>query len=441
MEGRGRKNMKRVIKTPNLDKQDKEVARLNVAEEERQFFNANFTASENHVSPAIREANTSVATNKYSEGYSGARYYKGNVVIDQMETLAEDRGLELFELKGDEWGVNVQPTSGSGANLAPYGALLKPKNHPDGEDVALGMRLDFGGHLTHGFHVSFSGKLFHFEQYGLDEAGYINYDEVDRLCEKFKPKLIVCGASSYSRIIDFEKFGAIAKKHGALLMADVAHIAGLIAGGAHPSPFPYCDIVTTTTHKTLRGPRGALIFARKDVMVGEKSLFQLIRSAVFPGLQGGPHNQQTLAIAVCLKEAKSPQFKTYARNIVKNAKALSDALLKHGFNIVSGGTDNHLVLLDLTPFAVSGEDVSTWLEQAGIVVNKNVIPNDPRPPREASGIRLGTPALTTRGMGTKEMKQLAKWIHEAISDHSEKNLSTINKQVRDLCKRFPPPGF
>ncbi|MFY9457992.1 MAG: serine hydroxymethyltransferase [Candidatus Spechtbacterales bacterium] len=440
--------MKRAIKTSNLEKNDPEIARLNRLEEGRQFWYADFIASENYASPAVREASSSVATNKYSEGYPGARYYKGSdVAIDQIEILAQKRALKLFGLDEKVWGANVQAASGSEANLAVYGALLKPKNHPDKEDIALGMRLDSGGHLTHGFYVSFSGKLFRFEQYGLDSKGYIDYAQVEELSEKFKPKLIVCGASAYSRIIDFERLGKIAKKHGALLMADVAHIAGLIAGGVHPSPFPHCNIVTTTTHKTLRGPRGAIIFARKDVAGAdpvtskERSIFQMINSAVFPGLQGGPHNQQTMAIAVCLKEADTPQFRAYAKRVVKNAQTLCETLTDYGFDIVSHGTDNHLMLVDLRPFGVNGEDASEWLSRAGIITNKNAIPNDPLPPQKASGIRLGTPAMTTRGMGAKEMKQFAKWIYEIIQNPSDKNLENIKKQVRALCKKFPPPGF
>jgi len=426
--------MKSSIKTPNLDKSDPEISGLNKLEEERQFLYANFIASENYASPAVREASSSVATNKYSEGYASARYYKGNEVIDKIELLAQERALKLFKLNPKEWNVNVQAASGSEANLAVYGALLKHKNHPDGEDIALGMKLDFGGHLTHGFHVSFSGKLFHFEQYGLDNSGRIDYNQVEQLAEKFKPKLIVCGASAYSRIIDFEKFSEIAKSHGALLMADMAHIAGLVAGGAHPSPFPYCDIVTTTTHKTLRGPRGAMIFMRK-------SLSKTINSGVFPGLQGGPHNQQTMAIAVCLKEACSAKFRTYAKNVVKNAQALADELKKYGLEIISGGTDNHLLLVDLRPFGINGEDASECLKQAGIIVNKNAIPNDPLPPKKASGIRLGAPAMTTRGMGIREMRQFAEWILSALKDPSQGNLKSINAKVQALCKKFPPPGF
>ena len=446
--------MKGTIRFPNLQKADPQIATLNRLEEERQFWNADFIASENYASPAVREASSSVLTNKYSEGYPGARYYKGSdVAIDPVEVLAQKRALALFKLKEDVWSVNVQAASGSEANLAVYGALLTPKNTP-GATTALGMRLDFGGHLTHGYPVSFSGKLFHFEQYGLDKKGYIDYAQVEQLAKNHNPKLIVCGASAYSRIVDFKRFGAIAKTYGALLMADVAHIAGLIAGNVHPSPFPYCDIVTTTTHKTLRGPRGALIFARKDVFanptgsdpVGKqkqtpKSIFQLINSAVFPGLQGGPHNQQTMAIAVCLKEANTPRFRAYAKMVVKNAQALARELTKLGFEIISGGTDNHLMLVDLRPFKVNGEDASEWLYQAGIVVNKNAIPNDPLPPMKASGVRLGTPAMTTRGMGTRQMRQLAKLIHSAITNPSAENLRGIKLQVRALCQKFPPPGY
>ncbi len=442
--------MKRTIKYPNLEKTDPEIAKLNRLEEERQFWYADFIASENYASPAVRETSSSVATNKYSEGYPGARYYKGSdVAIDPIEVLAQKRALKLFGLDEGVWGANVQAASGSEANLAVYGGLLKPKYHRGGEDTALGMRLDFGGHLTHGFHVSFSGKLFHFEQYGLDKDELIDYDQVEQLAATWKPKLIVCGASAYSRIIDFAKFSEIAKKHGALLMADIAHIAGLIAGGVHPSPFPYCDIVTTTTHKTLRGPRGAIIFARKDVAMippdskdnKPRNLFQLINSAVFPGLQGGPHNQQTEAIAVCLKEANTARFRAYAKMVVKNAQTLAEELTKLGFEIISGGTDNHLMLVDLRPFKVNGEDASEWLYRAGIVVNKNAIPNDPLPPMKASGVRLGTPAVTTRGMGAREMRQLAKLIHSAITNPSAENLEGIKLQVRALCQKFPPPGF
>lgn len=440
--------MKRAIKYPNLEKTDPEIAKFNHLEEERQFWYADFIASENYASPSVREASSSVATNKYSEGYPGARYYKGSeVAIDPVEILAQERALKLFGLDKNVWGANVQPASGSEANLAVYGGVLKQKYHPLKEDVALGMRLDFGGHLTHGFYVSFSGKLFHFEQYGLDEKGYINYVQVEELAKRFQPKLIVCGASAYSRIVDFAKFSKIAKDHGALLMADVAHIAGLIAGGMHPSPFPYCDIVTTTTHKTLRGPRGAIVFARKNVSSSdpvsakERTLFQLINSAVFPGLQGGPHNQQTMAIAVCLKEADTPEFRSYAKRIVKNAQALCEALSDYGFDIISGGTDNHLMLVDLRPFGVTGEDASSWLSRAGIITNKNAIPNDPLPPTKASGIRLGTPAVTTRGMGAREMRKFAKWIYGVIANSSEENLNIIKEQVQALCKKFPPPGF
>lgn len=428
--------MRKTIKYPCLKKSDPEIARLNELEEERQFWHPTFIASQNYTSVAVREASSSVLTNKYSEGYPGARYYKGNELIDEIETLAEDRALTLFGLKNNEWGANVQPASGSEVNAAVYLALLKPRYHPDGEDIALGMNLDSGGHLTHGFYVSFSGKIYHFEQYGLDNNGYINYDEVEDLAKKYKPKLIVCGCSAYSRIVDFKKFSEIAKEYGAFLMADIAHIAGLIAAGEHPSPFPYCDIVTTTTHKTLRGPKGALLFARK-----EKSLFKLTRSGVFPGLQGGPHNQQTMAIAVCLKEASTANFRAYAKKVIANAAALADALKGYGFNIVSGGTDNHLMLVDLRPFKISGKDASDWLYKANIETNMNAVPNDPLPKRQTSGIRLGTPALTTRGMGVREMKLFAKWIHGVITNPSEENIDEVKRQVKALCKKFPPPGF
>jgi len=327
--------------------------------------------------------------------------------------------------------VNVQPYSGSPANLAVYVALLKP-----GEKI-MGMSLPFGGHLTHGWKVSVTGKFFTSVQYGVARNGYIDYEELAKLAAKEKPKMIIAGATAYPRIIYFEKFAHIAKNINAYLMVDMAHIAGLVAAGAHPSPFSYADIVTTTTHKTLRGPRGAMIFAnRKSRIAGADGvdIASLIDKAVFPGLQGGPHDNQTAAIGACLKEAMQPNFKRYGHQIVKNAKALAHALQKLGFQLVSGGTDNHLMLIDLTNLGMSGKGAQDRLEEVGIIVNRNTVPYDTRSPFDPSGIRLGTPSLTTRGMKEKEMKEVALLVYESLT---KENINDIKKRVRGLCKRFP----
>lgn len=414
---------------------DKELEKLNTAEEKKQSEYINLIASENYMSPAVRMALSSVTANKYAEGYPGARYYPGcDEAIDPIERITQTRVLKAMKLSPKVWEVNVQPYSGSPANLEVLGALLKPKGHPDGADTALGMALGAGGHLTHGYPISFTGKFFNFIQYGLDENGVIDYAQVEELAAEHKPKLIVCGASSYSQKIDFQKFSEIAKKHGAILMADIAHIAGLVAGGVHPSPFPYCDVVTTTTHKTLRGPRGALIFARKELM-------PTINKAVFPGMQGGPHNNQTLAIAVAFGEILKPTFKAYAKQTIKNANALAKELKKRNFALVSGGTQNHLMLVDMQNKNISGGEAQKILYSAGIIANRNAVPNDPRKPMDPSGIRFGTPALTTRGFKEKEMLKVAQWIDEAINDPSVKNYARIKKEVVALCKKFPPPGF
>ncbi|OHA03851.1 MAG: serine hydroxymethyltransferase [Candidatus Sungbacteria bacterium RIFCSPHIGHO2_02_FULL_52_23] len=414
-----------------LKKYDPEVATLVAAEARRQQNTIDLIPSENIVSRAVRETLGSELTNKYSEGYAHKRYYAGNRVIDDIELLAIERAKKVFGL-GKEWSVNVQALSGSPANMAVYFALLKPG------DKVMGMSLSFGGHLTHGASVNFSGKLFTMIPYGVDRKGYLDYAAIRELAVKEKPRMIIAGATAYSRVIDFEKFGAIAREVGAYLMVDMAHIAGLVAVGAHPSPFPHADVVTTTTHKTLRGPRGALIFSRNDrvLRAGEKeiSLSQAIDKAVFPGLQGGPHDNQTAAIAVALKEAMTPTFKKYGRQIVKNADVLASALQKHGIEIVSGGTDNHLMLIDLTKLGISGREAQDRLEEAGIVVNRNTIPYDTRSPFDPSGIRIGTPSVTTRGMKEKEMREIARMISGVLM---KADIKSTKKAVAGLCARFP----
>ncbi len=414
-----------------LKKYDPEVATLVAAEARRQQNTIDLIPSENIVSRAVRETLGSELTNKYSEGYARKRYYAGNRVIDDIELLAIERAKKVFSLD-KEWSVNVQALSGSPANMAVYFALLKPG------DKVMGMSLSFGGHLTHGASVNFSGKLFTMIPYGVDRKGYLDYAAIRELAQKEKPRMIIAGATAYSRVIDFEKFGAIARECDAYLMVDMAHIAGLVTAGAHPSPFPHADVVTTTTHKTLRGPRGALIFSRNDrvLRAGEKeiSLSQAIDKAVFPGLQGGPHDNQTAAIAVALKEAMAPAFKKYGRQIVKNADALASALQKHGIEIVSGGTDNHLMLIDLTKLGISGREAQDRLEEAGIVVNRNTIPYDTRSPFDPSGIRIGTPSVTTRGMKEKEMREIARIISSVLL---KADIKSTKKQVAGLCARFP----
>ncbi|MEK7099078.1 MAG: serine hydroxymethyltransferase [Patescibacteria group bacterium] len=416
-----------------LKKSDPEIERLIQAETRRQQETIDLIASENIASLAVREALGSALTNKYSEGYAGKRYYAGNAVIDEVETLAKERARKLFGL-GKNWSVNVQPLSGSPANMAVYFALLKP-----GEKfMAMGLRS--GGHLTHGDPVNFSGRLFSPIHYDVGKDGYLDYAEVRKIALREKPKLILAGFTAYPRTIDFKKFAEIAKAVGAYFMVDMAHIAGLVAAGAHPSPFPHADVVTTTTHKSLRGPRGAIIFSRIDRMVRgrekekEMTIARAVNRAVFPGLQGGPHDNQTAAIAVCLKEAMQASFKKYGQQIVKNAKALASALQKKGFKIVSGGTDNHLMLVDLTDKHISGLQAQNMLEQAGIITSRTTVPFDPRPPFDPSGIRLGTPAVTTRGMKEGEMREIARLIHRALT---RGGIKSIKKEVNDLCRRFP----
>lgn len=414
----------------HLKKTDSAVADLIREETTRQQETLDLIPSENIVSSSVLEALSSSFTNKYSEGYPGKRYYAGNEIADQVEVLAQERAKEVFHL-GKEWSVNVQPLSGSPANLAVYFALLQP-----GEKI-MGMSLPSGGHLTHGEKVTASGRFYTSVQYNVTREGVLDYEALRALARKEKPKLIIAGFTAYSRMIDFAKFAHIAKDVGAYLMVDMAHIAGLVAAGAHPSPFPHADVVTTTTHKSLRGPRGAIIFSRNDRMIEkngkETNIARQIDKAVFPGLQGGPHDNQTAAIAVCLEEAMKPAFKTYGRQIVKNAKALAYALQKFGFEIVSGGTDNHLMLVDLTNRGISGREAQDRLEKAGIIVNRNTVPYDARSPFDPSGIRLGTPSLTTRGMKEKEMKVVAGFIHEALT---QADSPALRKKVKTLCRRF-----
>ena len=412
------------MKKESLKNADQEIYKLIVSEEKRQEETIDLIASENFVSPAVLEAMGSVLMNKYSEGYSGKRYYRGNSVIDEIEDLAVERAKDIFKAEH----INIQPYSGSPANLAVHLAFLEPG------DRTMGMSLASGGHLTHGHKVSISGKYFDTVQYGVDENGYIDYEQVRDLAKKHKPKLIWCGFSAYSRIIDWNRFRKIADEVGAVLVADIAHVAGLVAAGVYPSPVNIADVVTTTTHKTLRGPRGAMIMCK------EKYADQ-IDKAVFPGTQGGPHNHVTAGIAVALKEAGSKEFKEYAEDIVKNAKELSQQFLDKGFSVVSGGTDNHLFLLDVEKsFGLAGQEASVALERAGIVVNKNAVPNDPRKPWDPSGIRIGTPAVTTRGMKEKDMKKVSEFIIEALENPSDEPLlEEISRQVKIFLKDFPTP--
>lgn len=405
-------------------KKDTQLFNLIKKEEKRQKSVVNLIASENYVSDAVREALGSVFTNKYAEGYPGKRYYGGNAVVDEVENLTRERALKLFKLSSRQWAVNVQPYSGSPANIAVYLALV-----PTAGKI-MGMKLDMGGHLTHGHKVSASGKIWQQVAYGVDKkTERLDYDELLNIALTERPKLIVAGFTAYPRVIEWKRFRSIANAAGALLMVDMSHIAGLIAGGAHPSPFPYADIVTTTTHKTLRGPRAAMIFSRRALLGEARSegaarspLHELIDKAVFPGMQGGPHINQIAAIAVALHEAMQPSFKTYAKQIVKNTRVLAEELTKKGWRIVSGGTDNHLLLVDTYSRGVTGTDASDALEKHGIIVNKNTIPYDTRSPMSPSGIRIGTAAVTTQGMKEKDMKNIAGRIHEILE--KERSLKT-----------------
>ncbi len=390
-------------------------------EKERQMYGLELIASENLVSQAVLEAQGSILTNKYAEGYPGRRYYGGCEYVDIAESIAIERAKKLFNAEH----VNVQPHSGSQANMAVYMATLNPG------DRLLGMDLSNGGHLTHGARVSFSGKLYISFGYGVNpETGLIDYDEVQAITEEFKPRLIVCGASAYPRVIDFKKFREIADSVDAYLMADIAHIAGLVAAGLHPSPIPYCEFVTTTTHKTLRGPRGGMIMTKEFFA-------KPIDKMVFPGMQGGPLMHVIAAKAVCFKEAMSEGFKEYQKQVVKNAKKLAHVLMDNGFKLVSGGTDNHLMLVDLTDKKITGKEAEEALGKVGITVNKNTIPGDTQSPFVTSGIRIGTPAVTTRGMKEKEMEKIGEFIVEMLNDiGDEKKYAIIRKEVKKLCEEF-----
>ena len=407
------------VDSRSLNKVDIEVYNSIKKEEQRQNDHIELIASENFVSKAVLEAMGSCLTNKYAEGYPNARYYNGCENIDEIESLAIERAKELFKAEH----ANVQPHSGSNANLAVFLACL------NAGDTFMGMSLTAGGHLSHGAPFNVSGKIFNCVPYGLNaETELLDYDEIERLALKHKPKLIVAGGSAYSRFIDFKRFREIADKVNAKLMVDMAHIAGLVAAGVHPSPIPYADFVTTTTHKTLRGPRGGMILCKKEYA-------KIIDKAVFPCLQGGPLEHVIAAKAVMLKEALSPEFKEYQKQVVKNAKVLGDELLKYGFKLVSGGTDNHLLLVDLTPFKTNGRDVANLLHKANITCNKNGIPNEKQPLSITSGIRLGTPAVTTRGMKEEEMKQIASFIYELVKN-GESSVDIVKAKVLNLVNKF-----
>ncbi len=421
------------VKLSGIIKQmeDKILENLIKQEIQRQQETINLIPSENITSQAVLRALGSPLVDKYSEGYPNKRYYAGNKIIDQIEILAQERARKLFHLNRN-WHINVQAYSGSPANMAVYYALLQPS------DKIMAMDLISGGHLTHGSKVNFSSRFYKSVQYGVKRNGYIDYDGIQKLAKKEKPKIIVAGATAYPRIIDFKKFGQIAKEVNAYFMADISHIAGLISAGLHPSAFPYADIVTTTTHKTLRGPRAAIIFANRKSLIAKRNKIDIasaIDRAIFPGLQGGPHDNQTAAIAVCLKEALSPSFKKYSRQIVKNAKILAYQLQRFNFELISNGTDNHLMLINLNNLNISGREAQDKLEQVGIIVNCNTIPYETRSSFDPSGIRLGTPAITSRGMKEKEMRKIAELIYQTLIKKEDPNL--IKKEVKKLCGRFP----
>lgn len=400
---------------------DPEVGKAMEKELTRQRSNLELIASENIVSPAVMAAMGSVLTNKYAEGYPGKRYYGGCEYVDIVETIAIERAKELFGAKY----ANVQPHSGAQANTAVYVALVKPG------DTIMGMSLDAGGHLTHGSPVNISGKYFNFVPYGVNEEGYIDYEALYKQANKCRPKLIVAGASAYPRAIDFEKLASIARAVGAYLMVDMAHIAGLVAGGVHQSPVPYADVVTTTTHKTLRGPRGGLILTNNEYIAKK------INSAIFPGTQGGPLMHVIAGKAVCFGEALKPEFKDYAKQIAANAKVLADELLKYGFNLVSGGTDNHLMLVDLRPFKITGKEFEKRLDAINITANKNAIPNDPEKPFVTSGVRIGTPAVTTRGLVEDDMKVIAECMYLVAGEDWEEKKAEAAAKVAEIAKKYP----
>ncbi|MFO0703278.1 MAG: serine hydroxymethyltransferase [Patescibacteria group bacterium] len=437
-----------------LKKTDSKVYKLIIGETKRQEETLMMIPSENHASKAVEEALSSPFGNKYAEGYPGRRYYQGNEFADQIETLCQDRAKEIFEVPY----VNVQPHSGSPANLAVQVALLEPG------ETYMGLALAAGGHLTHGARLTSGSKFFRSVQYGVTKDGYLDYDAIEELATKEKPKLIIAGTTAYPRVIDWKKFAAIAKKVNAYLMADIAHLSGLIAGGAYPSPAPYVDIITTTTHKSLRGPRGAMIMVTHKGLRKDPELPKKINTSIIPGIQGGPHLNSIAALAVALNEAGTKKFQKYANDIVKNAVALSDGLGKFDFKLVTGGTDSHLLVADVSPYGILGNTMAEGCEAAGIILNRNSVPFDPNPPFYPSGIRFGTPAITTRGMKTKEMKLIAKWLAEIAKDlgaiakdlgydiegqkkpdarsqivAKSKAIKTIRKEVLALCKAFPIP--
>jgi glycine hydroxymethyltransferase len=409
-----------------LKRTDPEIFDLIKQEERYEIDSVRLIASENYVSKAVLEATGSILTNKYSEGYPGRRYYEGQRYIDQIETLAVNRAKALFKVDH----ANVQPYSGSPANLAIYYALAKP-----GEKL-MGLALPHGGHLSHGWGVTLSGTLWTAVPYEVDrETHRIDYEAMRAMARKERPRIIIAGTTAYPRQLDFKIFADVAKEVGAYLLADISHISGLIVGGVHPDPSPYADVMMTTTHKTLRGPRGAMILCKQE-------LAEQIDRAVFPGLQGGPHNHTTAGISVALKEAATPEFKQYAANVVRNAKALADELLALGFTLVSGGTDTHLVLIDLQSKKVIGRKAAKALDAAGIVCNFNTVPYDPRRPFSPSGIRIGTAAVTSRGMGETEMRQIAKFMDEAITHAGDETaLQRIAAAVTEMCRKFPAPGI
>lgn len=417
---------------------DTEIEDLIAKETTRQRDGLEMIPSENHTSQDVLTALGSRLTDKYSEGYPGMRYYGGCEVVDAVENLARNRAKALFGVSH----ANVQPYSGSPANMAVYYALVDPG------DTVMGLELFYGGHMTHGLKVNFSGKWFHSVQYRTGKDGYLDYEGMAELVKEHKPKLIFVGATAYPRIIDWKRLREIADLCNAFLIADISHIAGLVVAGAHPSPVGIADVITTTTHKTLRGPRGAMILCNgnpsnplKKAERTRENLPTLIDRAIIPGLQGGPHNHQTAAIAVALREAAQPEFKEYGHQIVKNAKRLADCLLAKGYDLVTGGTDNHLLLIDLTNKGIKGAEAEKALGMAGITVNKNTVPFDPRPPFDPSGIRLGTPALTTRGLKEAEMNQVADWIDTAIAAKgNESKLTELHKAVTEFTKAFPLPG-
>ena len=410
----------------SLAQQDPEIAQAIQQEDRRQRDSVVLIASENYASNAVLEAQAGVMSNKYAEGYPGRRYYAGCENVDVVERLALQRAKQLFNAEH----ANVQPHSGAQANMAAYFALLEPG------DRVMGMQLDHGGHLTHGASVNFSGKLYDFLPYGVDrETEQIDYDEVERLAKQHQPKLIVAGCSAYPRTLDFPRFRAIADQVGALLMVDMAHISGLVAGGVHPSPLPHAQIVTSTTQKSLRGPRGGFILATEE-------LAKSIDFAVFPYMQGGPFMHTIAAKAVCFGEALSPGFANYAERVVENAQVMSREISEAGLRLVSGGTDNHLILVDLTPAGITGKDADAALGKVGIIANKNAIPFDPKPPRVTSGIRVGTPAITSRGFDEAAVKTVSRLLVEVLSSiDDEKTLKRVSQEVKELTSKFPVPGL